>query len=244
VVFVFFSVSDSKLGSYILPLFPAAALLTALQLRRASRLGLTLQAAFAAALGLAAVLLAPRLPGFAEPGLPAELLARYAPWIATAGALFALASAAAAWTAWRGRTLASVLLLAAGSLAFVQVAVSGHQALSTLYSAYDVARKIQPALAADTPVYTVNTFDHTLPYYLGRTVTMVGYMDELTIEIGWEPEKFVPDMAAFERRWAADRDAFAVFAASDFAGLSPALKSTMQIVVTDPRRVVVRKKPA
>ena len=244
VVFLFFSASDSKLGSYILPLFPAVALLTALQLRRASCGGLALQAGFAMLLGAAACLLAPQLTRFAEPSLPAELLANYVPWVFAAGAALALGGAAAAWTAWRGLGLASLLLLAAGSLGFVQLAINGHESLSPLYSAYDVAQKIKPALRPDTPVYTVNTFDHTLPYYLGRTVTMVGYMDELTIAVGWEPEKFLPDLAAFQRRWMADRDAWAVFAPSDFAALAPALKSTMDVIAEDPRRVVVRKKAA
>ncbi len=244
VVFLFFSASSSKLGSYILPLFPAAAVLAGMHLRNASRPLLVAQALLAAVIGVAAWVLAPRITGFAEPVLPENMLAGYVPWVAGAGAMLALAGFAAAALAWTHRALASVLILAAGGLGFTQIAGSGHEVLSPLYSAYDVAQKIRPQLKADTAVYTVNTFDHTLPYYLGRTVTMVSYKDELAVAIGWEPQKFLPDLPAWERAWAADRQAYAVFAPQDFEALKPEIKSTMRIIATDPRRVVVEKMAA
>lgn len=242
VVFVFFSASSSKLGSYILPLMPAAALLAGMQLARASRGLMLAQALLAAAAGSAAWVLAPRITGFAEPVLPAQMLAAYVPWVMAAGALLAACGIAAAVLAWQRRALASIVVLAVGGLGFTQVAGSGHEALSSLYSAYDVARKIRPRLHAETPVYTVNTFDHTLPYYLGRTVTMVSYKDELAVAIGWEPHKFLPDLPAFERAWARDKEAFAMFAPKDFDELPAPLRQSMDIIQRDPRRVMVEKR--
>ena len=243
IVFLFFSASSSKLGSYILPIFPATALLVALQLQRASRIGLVTQALFAAVAGAAIWFVAPNLTKSAEPSLPAEMLAAYVPWVAGAGALLALAAVISAALAWRGLRTAAVVALSLGGLGFTQVAGSGHESLSPLYSAHGVAQKMLPDLTPDTPVYTVNTFDHTLPYYLKRNVTMVSYKDELAVAIGWEPDKFLPDLAAFEKRWLADRKAFAVFAPSDFAALPAPLKDTMDVISIDPRRVVVKKKP-
>jgi 4-amino-4-deoxy-L-arabinose transferase-like glycosyltransferase len=242
IVFLFFSASSSKLGSYILPIFPATALLVALQLQRASRTGLVAQSLFAAVAGAAIWFVAPNLTKSAEPSLPAEMLSAYVPWVAGAGALLALAAVISAALAWRGLRIASAVALSIGGLAFTQVAGSGHESLSPLYSAHNVAQKMLPDLTPDTQVYTVNTFDHTLPYYLKRNVTMVSYKDELTVAIAWEPEKFLPDLAAFEKRWLADRKAFAVFAPSDFAALAAPLKDTMDVISTDPRRVVVKKK--
>ena len=241
VVFVFFSASSSKLGSYILPLMPAAALLAGMQLASASRGLLLTQALLAAAMGIAAAALAPHITRFAEPVLPGEMLAAYVPWVMGAGALLAVCGMVAAVLAWQRRALASVIVLAMGGLGFTQVAGSGHEVLSPLYSAYHVAQKIKPRLHAETPVYTVNTFDHTVPYYLGRTVTMVSYKDELAVAIGWEPHKYLPDLPAFERAWASDKDAFAIFAPKDFDELSGPLKQTMTIIQRDPRRVVVQK---
>ena len=241
VVFLFFSASSSKLGSYILPMFPALALLAGVHLLRASRGLMIAQGLLAIALGIAAWILAQRITGFAEPMLPKEMLAGYVPWVETAGVLLALAGIAGAVLAWKQRRLASVLVLAAGGLAFTQVAGTGHEVLSPLYSAYDVAQKIRPKITAGTRIYTVNTFDHTLPYYLGRTVTMVSYKDELTVAIGWEPEKFLPDLAAFEQSWNASADAYAVFAPKDFDEIATGLKATMRVIQRDPRRVVVEK---
>ena len=243
IVFLFFSASSSKLGSYILPIFPATALLVALQLQRASRIGLVAQSLFAAIAGAAIWFVAPNLTKSAEPSLPAEMLAAYVPWVAGAGALLAFAALTSAVLAWRNRRMAAAIALAIGGLAFTQVAGTGHESLSPLYSAYDISQKIRPELTPDTPVYTVNTFDHTLPFYLQRTVTMVSYKDELAVAIGWEPEKFLPDLPAFEKRWLADAKAFAVFAPSDYAALAAPLKDTMDVIATDPRRVVVKKKP-
>ena len=87
----------------------------------------------------------------------------------------------------------------------------------------------------------MDTFDHTLPFYLDRTVTMVGNKDELAASIAWEPREFLPDAAAFARAWQADRDAFAMFNASDLAGFLKAHPVPVRIVAGDPRRVIVRK---
>jgi hypothetical protein len=59
--------------------------------------------------------------------------------------------------------------------------------------------------------------------------------------IAWEPQKFLPDAAAFARAWQADREAFAMFNAKDLAGFLRAHPVPMQIVARDARRVIVRK---
>ena len=111
--------------------------------------------------------------------------------------------------------------------------------MSSLYSAYDVAQKIKPRLHAATPVYTVNTFDHTLPYYLGRTVTMVSYKDELSQPIAWQPGDFIPDLKSFANIWNQQREAYAVYAANDYD--NPATHPTMphRLIMRDPRRVLI-----
>ena len=240
-VFAFFSVSSSKLPSYILPIFPALSILVALHLTRAGRGLLVAQGAAYAALGLAVALLAPLILRAANEDLPAALLSRYVPWIELAGfALFALAGISALF-ALRRETIASTAFLAAGGLFCTLALLLGHETLSPAYSAYDIAQKIRPALKADVPFYSVNTFDHTLPFYLGRTVTMVAYKDELAQAIGWESAKFLPDLGAFARAWTQDREAWAVFSAQDYPRMAMELKLPMQVVARDPRRVVVRK---
>jgi 4-amino-4-deoxy-L-arabinose transferase-like glycosyltransferase len=240
-VFGFFSASGSKLPSYILPIFPALAVLVALYTARAGPALLCAQSAAYAVIGLAAVLAAPLVMRAASPELPAELIAQYVPWIRGAGLGMLAFAGASAYLALRRQNTAATLLLAAGGLAASLALLLGHDTMAPAYSAYHIAEKIRPGLKADVPFYSVNTFDHTLPFYLGRTVTMVAYKDELAQPIGWQPGGFLPDLAAFKRAWETGGEAWAVFNANDFAGMQQELQIPMQVVARDPRRVVVRK---
>ncbi len=240
-VFAFFSASSSKLPSYILPIFPALAVLVALHAASAGRALLAAQGALYAALGVATALLAPQIMRAAGAELPAELLGEYVPWIRAAGLGMLGLAAASAVLAFRRQTVAAVIVLAAGGLFSSLSLLLGHETLSPAYSAYHIAEKIRPGLKADVPFYSVNTFDHTLPFYLGRTVTMVAYKDELAQPIGWAPGNYISDLAAFARAWQSDREAWAVFSTSDFPGMQKSLQIPMQVVARDPRRVVVRK---
>ena len=242
-VFVFFSASSSKLPSYILPIFPALAVLVALHAASAGRALLAAQARTVrcAGAGDGAVRTA-RSAGRGRPNCPHELLSQYVPWIMAAGLAMLVLSAASAYFAWQRQTAAAVIFLAAGGLRSSPRLLLGHETLSPAYSAYHIAEKIRPGLKADVPFYTVNTFDHTLPFYLGRTVTMVAYKDELGPAIGWEPENFIPDLAAFARAWQADREALALCSTpTTSTKCSKALPMPMQVVARDPRRVVVEE---
>jgi hypothetical protein len=152
-----------------------------------------------------------------------------------------LAAAGIASASLCGRRAAAAVTLALGGLAWVQIVLSGHETLAPAFSAYHVVQKIRGDVKPDVPFYVVDTFDHTLPFYLDRTVTMVGYKDELAQSIAWEPGKFLPDAGAFARAWQSDRDAFAMFSVNDLAAFLKAHPVPVRIVASDPRRVIVRK---
>jgi 4-amino-4-deoxy-L-arabinose transferase-like glycosyltransferase len=240
-VFVFFSASGSKLSSYILPIFPALALLIGTTLASAGTRFALAQAAVAALLGIALAVAASRATRYAAPDLPAELLAGYAPWLLAAAVVLLAAAGISAWFALRARPQAAALALAFGGLISVQVATSGHEELSPAYSAYHIVQKIRHQLKPDIPFYVVHTFDHSLLFYLGRTVTMVAYKDELAQAIAWEPKNFLPDTAAFARAWQGDPEAFAMFNSQDLAGFLEAHPVPMRIVARDARHVIVKK---
>ncbi len=246
VVFAFFSVSGSKLGSYILPIFPALALLIGIHLASASPRFVFVQGGVAALFGIALAAASlwasanlPKALVVFETDLPPELCAGYLPWLIAGGVVLAAAGLASASLC--GRRAAAALTLAFGGLAWAQIVLSGHETLAPAFSAYHVVQKIRADVKPDVPFYVVETFDHTLPFYLNRTVTMVGYKDELSQPIGWEPQKFLPDAAAFARAWQSDRDAFAMFNVNDLADFVKAHPVPVQIVARDPRRVIVRK---
>jgi 4-amino-4-deoxy-L-arabinose transferase-like glycosyltransferase len=236
VVFAFFSASGSKLPSYILPMFPALAVLIGrwiaiAQPRRLLATQAVLTAAFGAALAAAAAFLVEKA------GVRPELGAAYVPWLAAAGLLLAAAGLAAAVTAWRGKIVPAVALLALGGCGCVLTALVGHRVLAPAYTIASQASEVR----GNAPVFAVDLYDHTLPWYLRRTVTMVVYKDELAEAIKWEPHKFIPDLAGFARAWAGAPAAYAVFSSSGFENLRKEINVPMEIVSRGPRYVIVRK---
>ena len=120
VVFVFFSASGSKLPPYILPIFPALAVLAARSLTRGV---LIAQSLVMLPVALGAGLAVHRLAA----GGP---YAGYASWILFAALILAATAAAALFLARRDRLLAAVLALALGGLAATQIGLAGHRTLS------------------------------------------------------------------------------------------------------------------
>ncbi|MBI4984511.1 MAG: phospholipid carrier-dependent glycosyltransferase [Rhodocyclales bacterium] len=240
VVFGFFSVSSSKLVSYILPLFPALAALIGWQLARMEVGALRWHALPWIPLGIVAMVLAPAVVSFASPEVPVALYADYVPWLIAAGGCLTAGAAAAFVLSWRGRAHGAVASLAAGGLLFAQLILLGHDSLSPSNSAYHIAQRIRVEAAADIPFFSVNTYDQTLPFYLKRTLTMVSYKDELGFGIAQEPEKFLPDFVAFERAWQEAPKALALMAPRDYQNFQ-IQGLPMRVLAEDPRRVIVSK---
>jgi hypothetical protein len=170
-------------------------------------------------------------------GVRPDLGAVYVPWLAAAGLLLAAAGLAGAVSAWRGRIVPAVALLALGGCGCVLTALTGHRVLAPLYSIASQAGQVQ----GNAPVFAVDFYDHTLPWYFRRTVTMVRYKDELAEAVNWEPHKFIPDLAGFARAWAQAPAAYAVFSSSGFENLKKEIDVPMEIVSQGPRYIIVRK---
>jgi 4-amino-4-deoxy-L-arabinose transferase-like glycosyltransferase len=229
VVFVFFSASGSKLPSYILPMFPPLALLIGRWLAAFdARRVLVAQSALLAVAGIAMAALAPRF---------AASYASYMPWLVAAGIWLVLTSMAT----WRRSIAACVGLLALGGFGAMQIALVGHRTLAAEFSAASTVSALPARPPAAASVFAVQAYDHTIPWSLRRTVTMVGYKDELAEAIGWEPQKFIPDLPGFARAWSAAPEAYAFFAARDFDRLRAELALPMQVAARGPRYVIVRK---
>jgi 4-amino-4-deoxy-L-arabinose transferase-like glycosyltransferase len=243
VVFVFFSASDSKLVSYILPMFPAVALLIGVRLTRLGARALAWQTLPAALAGIALLALLPGIERYASREVSVELFRNYAAWLIAAGLVQVAGAAACAWLAWRGKTDAALALLAAAGLAFAQLALSGHESLSRANSAYYIVQQIKPELKPGMPFYSVNTYDQSFQFYLQRSTTMVVYKDELGFGIEQEPQKFIPDFALFEKSWNAAPDALALMS-PDAYDMFRAKGLPMRLVARDTRRVVVARRVA
>jgi 4-amino-4-deoxy-L-arabinose transferase-like glycosyltransferase len=239
-VFVFFSVSGSKLASYILPLFPAFALLlgewlTQIDGRRLSRF--ILPVAGLAGVGVA---LTPFTARFGSLKIPADLYAHFGHWLTAAFLVFLFACGASFFLARSGRLRSAIVTMGCGSLLMIQIVLTGHQTLSPSYSAAQVAEIVKPYLGADVPFYSIRTYEHTLPFYIKRTVTLVDYRDEFDFGLRQQPELQIATLQEFLARWKNDRKALAIMGPDVYQSLAQQ-GLPMRVLSSDARWVVVSR---
>lgn len=208
-ILVFFSLSGSKLPGYILPVFPALALLAALALDRIDAkawqrqlLGMLLLAGC----GLLATLLLQRSDDY---GL----------WLGAA-CLVILLGLLLAWRCnRRDQPGLSITLFALAWFAGTTVGLAGHQTLGRSNSGVDLVPAIQAVLTPQMPIYSVRRLDHTLPFYLRRTMIMVEAPDELAFGVEQEPQKWLPTLAAFSAAWTTGPPALALMSRDSYQQL-------------------------
>ena len=239
-IYFFFSISGSKLPSYLLPMFPALALLMGKQIaemdsRRLFWLILPVLLVAAILLGLA-----PFTARTADTPLQQELYSAYAVWLTVAAAVWVAGIAAGLWLLRRENKIAAVIVLAFSSLIAAQIGTSGHNTAARDRSAYHVAEAIMPYVKPDIPFYSILYYEQTLPFYIKRTFTLVQYQDEMDFGIQQEPEKWIPDLAGFAERWKNDKEALAIVQTHQYAEVE-ALHLPMQEIFRDEHFVVVRK---
>jgi 4-amino-4-deoxy-L-arabinose transferase-like glycosyltransferase len=248
-IFVFFSVSESKLPSYILPLFPALALaigwqLTALSDALLARLSLLQVVPVGVAWLVLIVGYDTIAAQFADAKQPLAPLLAYGPWLKWACGVAFAGGLVGLWALHRGRRTMAVLVTAFTALIAVQLIVTGHDELAESRSAAPLLSRVvaqNGPLRADVPFYTVRTYDQTLPYYLGRTVTQVEHPDELAMGIASEPDKAIATVEQWRPAWDAAAEAYAMMQPDEYEKL---LRDGMPMreLGRDPRRVIVSRR--
>ncbi|MCC7327372.1 MAG: glycosyltransferase family 39 protein [Burkholderiales bacterium] len=251
-VFVFFSLSGSKLPSYILPLFPALALVLGYELTRLSPRVLA-WIALPLAVGAPSLLVA-KLLGYeqlvaslASPVTPASVYMDFGAWLNATLASFA-AGGIAAFALFRNGSAAAktwgIAALSLSALIGMQLALVGYDAFARVRSAWYIlqdaktadARVLDPAL----PVFQVGSYDQTLPFYLGRPTPLVDYRDEMGLGLDAEPQKG-HTLAAWIDVWNAAPQAFALMSPA-MADELAARGVDLRILARDPRRVFVARR--
>lgn len=233
VVFLFFSASGSKLAPYILPIFPAAALLLGRSLAREwPRRAFLMQVVALAIVGLTAAAVLP---------IVAKGYAEYARWLSLAFVVMAAAAGLAGFFAAREARDRAVLTLAAGGLVATLVGLAGHLTIADRFSVASTVARLPELPPRDAPVFAVSVYDHTLPWTLKRTVTMVQHRDELDKEIAWDPARFVPDLASFARAWRAAPRAWAFMRVNEVEPLERRLGIRLEVMAEGPQYAIVKK---
>lgn len=239
-IYAFFSVSGSKLPSYLLPIFPALALLMGKRLAEIRERVLLWQLAPVLLVPVATLGFAPFTEMLAETPLKIEMYRDYATWAVVAALvlLFGLISGMVL-LARRKKSLA-VLVVALSSLIGVQIVLSGHNTVARWRSSYHIAESIRPYVKPDIPLYSVGTYEQTLPFYLKRTFTLVDYQNEMAFGIMQEPQRWIPDIASFANIWDKQPAALAIMPVELYPQLTQQ-GLAMKIIFEDTQHIVVIK---
>lgn len=167
---LFFTVNQSKLPQYLLPLMPPFAIAAARLLTREAGVARRAYAAIAATLGVALVSLTLWLPAPITL-TPAERAA--IPPTALALGIALLISAALVWVAGRPGRLRPALGVMGYALVVMTIPIVSGQLLAAVgedRSAATLARVIQNAEPGDARVLGISAFPPSLPFYLRQTI--------------------------------------------------------------------------
>ncbi|MGH8398902.1 MAG: phospholipid carrier-dependent glycosyltransferase [Gammaproteobacteria bacterium] len=239
VVFVFFSLSDSKLASYILPIFPALALIVGRELARCRRSDVLISAILCMALAIAGLWLAPLLQTDGG-NVSLDLYKAVLPWVVAGCGFLLIIAIAGFFTTYFRQVSVGIALMGVGLFIAIQVVTTGAQALSPVYSGHSLAKQITPYNNPSVPFYSINDYQQSLPFYLKRTLTLVAYQGELYFGISREPDKWIPDLDTFIKHWQSDPAALAVMPTATYDKLKKE-GVPMQVIGQDPERVAVKK---
>jgi len=251
-VLVFFSASGSKLPSYILPIFPAAALVIGGQLERLPARTLTafalVIAVTTAALWIGSIAGWTRVTAmFADERTPVALFAALGRWVKL-GLFAGAAGYAIAWATFRRATPATrtlgVAALSLATMLMLQAIFAGSDAFRATRSSVDLVTTLEntanPPYDRSAPFFQVRMYDQTLPFYLERTTTLVEYRDELGPGLDAEPQLAITREADWIARWTALPQGYALMTHETQRALTAA-GVPLRVIASDPRRVLVAR---
>ncbi len=239
-IYLFFSISGSKLPSYLLPMFPVLALLMGKRIAGMRGRVLFWQVAPAIPVALLLLGLGLNVGKLADTPGQIELYPHYGPWLIVAALVSLAGLLAGMLLLWREKKPVAVTVLALSALLSAQIGLSGYETVARERSARHIAEAIRGEIKADIPFYSVLTYEQTLPFYLKRIFTLVQYQDEMAYGIQQEPQRWIPTVEEFAKVWAAQREALAIMPVYAYAQLQQ-LGVAMKIIFKDTQHIVVKK---
>jgi 4-amino-4-deoxy-L-arabinose transferase-like glycosyltransferase len=236
---VFFSASHSKLPGYVLPALPAVLLLFSRQYPVMSERLRRSPALSCIAGGVAVAIAAAVLPSL---GLE-EFDPNYSLWLLAAALTLSVSGFAALRLPRSVTDGTSLAVLGLGSLFAAQLALSGIHVLDGRFSSERLIESIageELQFSREPPFYSVGTYDQSVPFYLGRPMTLVGYKSELGPGIAAEPGKYVASIDEFLALWQEHTEAYAMMTPPLYEKLS---REGIQghVIARDALRVIIAR---
>jgi 4-amino-4-deoxy-L-arabinose transferase-like glycosyltransferase len=239
-VLVFFSLSDSKLIPYILPALPALALLVAALPAAILERDLLYTALLTVGTAIVLGLLCLYAPAHIAPSVRSPYFLALVKPLAQIAALLAASGLYVLTQRRRGATH-QVVFLGVGWCLSGLLLVRAASAVAPVYSGIELARAL-PQGPGDAPVYSIATYDQTLPFYWRRTVTLVAYRGELDYGLKHEPAAELSE-EEFRNRWNRGPDGYAILDFKTFGELGGE-GVPMREIARDANRVLVTRRRA
>ena len=246
VVFVFFSIPRSKLGSYILPGIPAAAILGGYGISRLSRIDpdrawriLAAIAAIDIIVAAAAIIAAPRIRELHTiPALRLDLMVGVGAMALGAIAAFVL------WRAAAG-AIPALGLIALGMIVALGTTVKAREDAAALNSYRNLASAIARELRPGCVMASYRHHVQALPFYTGWREALVGYRGELA-PWGWSPDaapSFIASDDALRARWNSGSCVILVINRGDFSRLGPTLNPPPRPIAAEGKKLAITNLP-
>jgi 4-amino-4-deoxy-L-arabinose transferase-like glycosyltransferase len=239
-ILLFFSASGSKLPAYVLPLFPSLALVLGRHLATAPPRRLAIGVAIVTVVGIGLLFASLHLADDTRDTWTQALYAKARPWAIAASAVLVVSCVGCAALLSTGRRWAGLVGLAFASVLMIECLEFAYEELSPRQSGLAVARLMRPLATPDTRLYSVGHYDQTLPFYLGRTMKLVAYVDEFETGQKAEPDCCIARLEDLAPDWQRPGEALAIMQPGSYEKLK-ALGLPMQVLYDDPRRILVRK---
>lgn len=203
ITLLFFSVSESKLAPYILPMMPTLAAVIGASVAESPtfvRTTARVTGALMPVLAVGFVIYTMRHYGYFPPTAIHWLIAAL-----TAGAY-------GVWSTWKKDLppAAAVWATAASAILAWQCLLSAYTELPER-SAYKLVMTIQPLIGPETELFSIGQYRETLSPYLRRTLTLVDFQGELEFGLSEEPSRALTN-EAFLAHWNAAANAVAFIA--------------------------------
>ncbi|WP_226806845.1 glycosyltransferase family 39 protein [Candidatus Vallotia cooleyia] len=245
VIFLFFSASHSKLVSYTLPVAPALALVIGLYLSGVTNSQWKRHLlSYAAFLVIAALIAHFALIRHGDAKTPNALYREFVVWVEVAIGVGFFLTLLAYWIARQlEKTTESIVIFSIGWFLLSTIVGNGHEVFGQQRSGALLAPAIRAEfskLPADTPFYSVDMLDHTLPFYVQHTTIMVRHTDELWFGATIEPTKWIPTIEQWRARWYRAESALALLPPSLYEQLAVS-GVPMKMIAHDRWRVIVAK---
>lgn len=246
IVFItlFFTKSNSKLPGYILPVFPAVALLIGHYLDVGTRRSRIVTAALAALFGVALLITVPFMEKIAKHPGEAAMYAAYQPWVLAAGIVLLIGGCLALLYARQMLRDLFVVALAVAGFGATELMLVGFEPIARARAGTAMLPALKAAGAMDprVKVFSIDHYEQSITFYLGRTVTLVAYLDEFEFGQQQQPELAIPTLPPFIALWRSDATA----GVRDIAITYPDMVAKLQrqgvplrVIAADSRRVVI-----